>query len=445
MHAISKNAARELCRLHRAEAGGVMQLFAFAFPVLVLLTGLGVDSAGFYNQQSRMQSAADSSALAIAKEMHLYLDKTSALVEFGNSRVEAVLGAVGLAGHPHTTNIQVDTKQGRATVAISMATKTFLPVEVWGENPIVVNAVASTYGAEDLCVLGLKKSSEETVKADKAAVITAPDCAVQSNSTDPQGLTAAPLSSIVSSLTCTSGGYSGPSTSFTPTPETDCPVLEDPLADRVPPQPGGCDYLDFVADQGVTTIEPGNYCGGLKVSNKADVIAAPGVYIISGGMLEVANNAKFHGEHVSFYFADDAATLRFKDRADVELSAPTDGLMAGILFFENPKATPGRDFEIASDSVRKLLGTIYLPRGVFKGDGQAIGTMATNTVNGITQAAGAGALLPTIGQASAYTVIVANRLDLRAVNLVINADYATSDVPVPEGVGPNSQKVRLSR
>jgi hypothetical protein len=183
----------------------------------------------------------------------------------------------------------------------------------------------------------------------------------------------------------------------------------------------------------------------LKVTTNADVIAAPGVYIISGGVLEVSNNAKFHGEHVSFYFADDAATLQFKDRADVELSAPTEGLMAGILLYENPNATPGRAFEVASDSVRELLGTIYLPRGIFMGNGEGIGTTVKNVVNGVTEAAGAGQLLPTIGEASAYTVIVANRLDLRGVNLVINADYASSEVPVPEGVGPNSRKVRLSR
>jgi hypothetical protein len=144
----------------------------------------------------------------------------------------------------------------------------------------------------------------------------------------------------------------------------------------------GCDYLDFVADRGVQTIQPGHYCGGLKIANTADVVASPGIHIISGGKLEVANNARFHGDYVSFYFADDAATLRFKDRADVELSAPTDGPMAGLLLFENPSAPPGRSFEIASDSVRKLLGTIYLPRGVFKGDGQNILNMVGNAAGG---------------------------------------------------------------
>jgi len=33
---------------------------------------------------------------------------------------------------------------------------------------------------------------------------------------------------------------------------------------------------------------------------------------------------------------------------------------------------------------------------------------------------------------------------LKGVNLVINADYASSDVPIPAGVGPNSSQVRLA-
>ena len=118
--------------------------------------------------------------------------------------------------------------------------------------------------------------------------------------------------------------------------------------------------------------------------------------------------------------------------------------MAGILFFEDRSAPLGRNFEIASGSVRKLLGTIYLPRGNFKGDGKNLIGTVKNVAGGLTGALGLGGLLGVINEASAYTVIVANRLELISINLVINADYAASDVPVPNGVGPNSSKVRLS-
>jgi hypothetical protein len=426
-------------------AGNVGTTFALVIPMLIALTGLGVDSAAFYNQQSRMQSAADSAALAIAKEMQLFSDNSAMLRESGRSRVEALLGEVGLAARPHSTEITLDSDGGRAQVRIAMAAKAFLPAEIWGENPIVVQAEAIVYGQERLCVLGLEKRSGDTIKADNTALVTAPDCAIQSNSTDPNGLTANNLSTLIGSFICSSGGYRGLPTSFVPQPETDCPAVEDPLAMREAPAVGGCDYLDFKLDEGVQTIAPGHYCGGLTIVSSADVVAAPGTYIISGGKFEVANEAELRGEDVSFYFADDAATLVFKDHAYVELAAPKAGPMAGILFYEDRSAPVGRNFEITSGSVKKLLGTIYLPKGRFKGDGRSLLGTAVNLAGGLTGALGVGGLLPTIGDASAYTVIVANRLELIGVNLVINADYAGSDVPVPRGLGPFSQQVRLSK
>jgi hypothetical protein len=50
-----------------------------------------------------------------------------------------------------------------------------------------------------------------------------------------------------------------------------------------------------------------------------------------------------------------------------------------------------------------------------------------------------------VGNASTYTIIVADKIELEKVNLVINADYAASDVPVPPGLGPKSTAVRLSK
>ena len=53
-------------RLMKNAEGNVVLTFALAFPVLLGATGLAVDSAGFYDQHDRMQSVADSSALAVA-------------------------------------------------------------------------------------------------------------------------------------------------------------------------------------------------------------------------------------------------------------------------------------------------------------------------------------------------------------------------------------------
>ena len=49
-----------------------------------------------------------------------------------------------------------------------------------------------------------------------------------------------------------------------------------------------------------------------------------------------------------------------------------------------------------------------------------------------------------VARDSAWTVIVARMLQLKgSPSLIINANYAASDVPVPDGVGPRSGGAQL--
>jgi hypothetical protein len=397
-------------------------MFGLAFPVLVGATGLAVDSAAFYDQQSRMQTVADAASLAVAKELHLYRKKIAELEAVARVRVDTLLTESGIAGRPHSTTVDIDPDDNLVEIELAMAADSFLPAEIWGENPIVVSSLARAYGQSKLCVLGLDPSKSDTIKADGAASMTAPQCAVQSNSGDPKGLNVSADSQIVSTVICTSGGASGGEGSFTPAPETDCPALEDPLASRPPPPVGGCDYLDTVIESGNVSISPGVYCGGLRIDKTAQVTAEPGVYTITAGKLEVKGDSRLTGDYVGFFFQDDTATFTFEPNTTIDLSAPRDGPMAGILFYENRLSVLARDFTIKSTNARRLLGTIYLPNGRLKIDADA-----------------------NVADASAYTVIVARQIDVKGANLVVNADYGGTDVPVPDGVGPNSKMVMLDR
>jgi len=81
-------------------------------------------------------------------------------------------------------------------------------------------------------------------------------------------------------------------------------------------------------------------------------------------------------------------------------------------------------FTISSSAARQLLGTIYIPS-------------ATLAVSGANNQ---------VADESAWTVIVAKAITLAgSPNLVINANYAGSTVPVPGGVGPRSGRVTLTR
>jgi hypothetical protein len=262
-------------------------------------------------------------------------------------------------------------------------------------------------------------------------------------------------------MICSAGGASGPSTNFTPEPTTDCPVYEDPLAHRPPPPVGPCNHFNFevgytqsggsgaqsggglggllggvggavgevveeVADLAdlpliEQTINPGVYCGGIRIKAKARVVFRPGVYVIKDGPLEVGMLSTLDGDGVAFYLLGDASTFRFEPDAKIAMSAPKNGPLAGILFFEDRGAPQGRIHHILSEDAREFLGTFYLPRGVLEVDTQN-----------------------PVADASAYTAIVARKVDLKGrPTLVLNADYSSTDVPVPDGVGPVGGEVYL--
>lgn len=410
------------CRkLARDARGSIAIGFGLAVPVILGLTGLAVDSASFYRQQSKMQSVADSASLATAKELFVYRKKLSELQAVGRTRAEALLADAGLAGQDHSTSVTIDGPQNQVRVAITMQAMAYLPVRLQGWDSIAVTSQAMAYGQSKLCVLGLDGASTDTIRADTGASIDAAQCAIQSNSTNAQGLNVATGSRLVSTVICSAGGTTGGG-SYNPGPQTDCPALDDPLSSRQPPPVGTCTYTNKVIESGNVSISPGVYCGGLKIGKTAQVTAEPGIYVFSLGPLRVSDTATLTGDNVGFYFQDDLATFEFKSNTTIDLSAPKDGDMAGLLFYENRSAPLGRSFIISSLHARRLLGTIYLPRG----------SLIINAKS-------------SVADLSAYTVIVAKQVKVSAANLVVNSDYGGTDVPVPEGLGPHSRMVRVAQ
>lgn len=258
-------------------------------------------------------------------------------------------------------------------------------------------------------------------------------------------------------LTCSAGGYRQSGTgNFQPrAPLTDCPKQSDPLADRPPPPVGSCLFTSLLRLEGITqTLNPGTYCGGLVIGRNARVTLNPGIYVMKDGPLIVgpgppgleaeddegerddgtpASTGFLRGNGVGFYFTGTIppkkksnkppSVMKFEKNSVVEITAPTGGGMAGLLLYEDRTALPDRRFRVLSDTARKLVGTIYIPRGVFSVDANQ-----------------------SVADQSEYTAIVTKRLELsQAPNLVLNTRYESTNVPVPNGLGPHSGVLKLTK
>jgi len=270
--------------------------------------------------------------------------------------------------------------------------------------------------------------------------MTATGCMVYSDSRNPGGMQAKNDAVLTSGLACTVGGKAKTSgAKFTPPPVVDCPLMDDPLAARSPPSVGACSFTDKVVNGGTEMLQPGVYCNGLRITNGAVATLARGVFIIKDGPLIVDGGATLQGTEVGFYLKGNASNLTFDTDSTINISAPKDGPLAGILIFDDPTGAsalavppfplpvpilggllggssngPPREHKILSDNARTLLGTIYMPQGRLIIDANK-----------------------PIADRSAYTVLVVRRIDLHdGPNLILNSDYSATDVPVPAGVGP---------
>lgn len=451
-------------------SGSVALTFGLSAVVLLGLTGGGIDYARLAARRSQLQNAADAGVLAAGNYLKLAVATSAAAKSIVVDTVHAQ--AAPRPESPYALRVEVaDDKTSVATTVdetVKLAFGGFVGV------PAVKVSVRSTVrvvGKMRLCLLTLDPLAAGAFELEKSAEVTAQDCSLYSNSQSPRGMVGKDSAYARAQTICTAGGFDGARANFAPPPQTGCPPIQDPLKDRAAPPVGACTAIPSSAnskrdtggnlvDQSAT-LEPGTYCGGLRITKNASVTLRAGTYVMKDGPLIVDQSAAMSGTDVAFYFTGNKGGLLFDKKTTVSLSAPTTGPMAGLLMMEErtvsdpidpaailagldqavapllpsppspPSPTPPplaatkpmRTYRIISDNARTMLGTLYLPAGRVVIDADK-----------------------PVADQSAYTVIVAQQVNLyQGPNLYLNANYDATSVPVPKGVGPLSGKLLLSQ
>ena len=393
---------------------------------LMMGGGVAIDYASLYHAKTNLQEAADAAALASAKELGLISTKDETVKEVAknyvnSSLIQTIGKKEGLHAADVSTSISTDRKQ--VTVDISYTWKPMIIQYINSEAlPIKVQSIASLAGEQNVCVVALDTVSSNALDMTSKASMTANDCVIYSNSKSTSGINSVKQASITGTEILSAGGFKGPDSSFNPVPITDVPVLDDPLKDREQIMPSQfCDHKDRVINSNMT-LSPGTFCGGLTILGSSIVRLLPGEYIIKDGQLNVTGNSSLIGSDVSFFLTGIDSTFDFGVSTQVVLSAREEGLMSGILFFEDRNSPSDRIFRIRSKDAEQFEGAIYLSKGTLEIDKAS-----------------------RVGQKSAWTAIIAKRILIgNGPDIVINSDYANSSIPVPEGIAGGSQ-VRLTQ
>jgi hypothetical protein len=437
-----KRPVTSLHDLLHCRSGGVATTFGLLTPVLFMVSAAAIDYSQFAREHVRLQSNVDAAAIAAARELQI--------AKTGSNQVATLAESFVHSSEPEASvQTKVDVEGMSVTLA---AQKTFQPMMgalFFSGSPVIkVNATAKLNGQMPLCLLALDRNAPATIDLEQSSMMTATGCMIYSNSKHRSGFQAKDNAMVKAGLICSAGGAPrAGGAQLSPRPETDCPVMEDPLRSRSAPSDGACLHDDLVVSGGAMLLQPGVYCKGLKITNGAEVTLAKGIYVIKDGPLVVHKGGTINGADVSIYLKGKRANLEFEADSTINLTASRDGPLAGLLIFDDPSGAaapaippyalpipllgdllgallgaPPREHKILSDNAHTLHGTIYMPKGRLIIDASK-----------------------PIADKSAYTVLVVQRIDLHAgPNLILNSDYSASDVPVPKGVGPYGSNVQLT-
>jgi len=375
------------------EAGQALVFTAVALVVLMGFAGLGIDMGVLRYERRLQQNAADAAALAgasnlgqggvtsgaqAASAMNNFTDNTgggACVTPPTNLAVSSV--TVTVCNGPSTGPHKGDANYVEAFVTAGQPTyfMKLLGTNKWtiSARAVATNVSGGTNGNSAGCLytLGPPASSIEGVNINGNATLNAPTCGIVDNgnyNTKGNALTVVANTFGVSGSQNVSGpGGSVTCTGGTPTcPTYDTPAASDPLSYLKPPPVG-----TPVPWSG--TPVPGTTYSAIDITSTGTVNFPAGTYVMDGGNFTCHGTPTITGIGVTFYFTN-GATFNCSGDDTVQLTAPSSGPYAGILFYQDPNDSAGPS--VGGNTGTFYNGILYFPKAqiTFFGNNTSIAT-----------------------------------------------------------------------
>ena len=347
------------------KSGNVAAIFALALVPVVGLVGAAVDYSRGNATRTSMQAAVDAMALNLVRSASsLTGDQLSQKTTDG---FNALFDGSQTQGGAQV-NAQYNAQARSLTVSATGSIKTdFMGVMGLSSLAVGARAVAVIIGDGTACVLALNKNASGAAIAQGSTTVNLSGCSLYDNSGNASALTVGGSAKLSALSVGVVGGISG-NTAITATNgvNTGISPIPDPYAKLTMPFYSGCDAHNFTAKDKVT-IDPGVYCGGMKLNAGADVTLNPGLYFIDKGDLTVNGGAKLTGTGVTIIFTSSTMsnwpTASINGGANISLTPPTDGPMVGVSMYADRNIPVGNTFSFNGGASQYLGGAIYIPTG----------------------------------------------------------------------------------
>ncbi len=112
------------------------------------------------------------------------------------------------------------------------------------------------------------------------------------------------------------------------------------------------------------TLDPGVYCGQISVASGGTLNFNEGMYVLDTAGLTIASDGVVNGSDVSFYITEDSGqgdNISISANAQVSLSAPSDGEMPGVLFYQDRNSPTNINHNFTGQATTSLQGILYFP------------------------------------------------------------------------------------
>lgn len=335
--------------------------FALSLPVIVGSAGLGVEVGYWFFEERRLQTAADLAANAGAVVLRSGGNRNAVI---GAANEEA--GENGYVPGTITVNTPPTSGPNRNDHAVEVILQRDLPRYFTGlftEAPVrvQVRAVAAYESDQQACILALDTWANDAVIFIGNPTATFNGCVVMSNSLANDSITIAGSADVTAPCIVSAGG-TAVSADLTLTscaaPMEEMPQAQDPYANLAEPSTSGpCDSVPGGNPQQPKTLNPGVYCGGLNLSGQFTLNS--GVYVIDGGEFRINSGANVTGHNVMFFLTN-GATVHFNGNADIDFSAMTTGVYAGVLMYgDRDQGNAENVFNGTASS--RFTGALYFP------------------------------------------------------------------------------------
>jgi hypothetical protein len=162
--------------------------------------------------------------------------------------------------------------------------------------------------------------------------------------------------------------------------------LVDPYADVPNPTASGTNQnaCNGQCPHGTATLDPGIYKNGMKLVASANITLNPGTYYLQDD-LSIQGGATLSGTGVTLVFTSSNGTkyagAKINGNSTVNMTPPTAGATAGIVFFADRNTPSDTTFKLNGGSTQYFGGAIYVPSAsIDYGGGASTSTSCTQII-----------------------------------------------------------------